>query len=198
MKRKASAVLSGTEGTGTVSTPVGWLGFGLGVVLLSLHNVGLYSMNAMVFAAGVFIAGLALFIAGIMEWKRDNTFAATVFVIYGTFWIALVAMLIMPGWGMGKEIEHGAMGFYLLVWGLLTAGLFFGSLKTDVSQQFFFITLALMFVLLSLNDFTGWAVFQHCAGFTGLVCGLSGIYAGLAGLLNGMYGRTVLPVCPVK
>ena len=32
----------------------------------------------------------------------------------------------------------------------------------------------------------------------GIVCGLSAIYAGLAQVLNEMYGRVVLPLCPVK
>ena len=76
--------------------PLGLMGFGMTTVLLNLHNAGGYEMNSMILAMGICYGGLAQVIAGIMEWKKNNTFAATAFISYGFFWLSLVALIVMP------------------------------------------------------------------------------------------------------
>ena len=73
--------------------PIGLLAFGLTTVLLNLHNAGLFSLNTMILAMGIFYGGTAQIIAGVMEWKKNNIFGATAFVSYGSFWLTLVAPL---------------------------------------------------------------------------------------------------------
>jgi len=63
--------------------PLGLLGFGMTTVLLNLHNAGYYELNSMILAMGLCCGGTAQVIAGIMEWKKNNTFAATAFISYG-------------------------------------------------------------------------------------------------------------------
>jgi len=65
--------------------PLGLLGFGLTTVLLNIHNAGFYSFNTMILGMGIFYGGIAQIIAGIMEWKKGNTFGTTAFVSYGLF-----------------------------------------------------------------------------------------------------------------
>ena len=55
--------------------PLGLLGFGMTTVLLNLHNAGFYELNSMILAMGVCYGGVAQIIAGIMEWRKGNTFA---------------------------------------------------------------------------------------------------------------------------
>ena len=57
-------------------------------VLLNLHNAGIYDLGSMILAMGIFYGGLAQIIAGIMEWRKNNTFGATAFTSYGLFWLA--------------------------------------------------------------------------------------------------------------
>lgn len=94
------------------AAPLGLLAFGMTTVLLNLHNAGLFSMGSVIFAMGIFYGGLAQIIAGIMEWKKNNTFAATAFISYGFFWISLVFIILMPvfGWGgaFSKEGSHSS------------------------------------------------------------------------------------------
>jgi succinate-acetate transporter protein len=47
--------------------PLGLLAFGLTTVLLNLHNAGIFEMNSMILAMGIFYGGIAQIIAGIME-----------------------------------------------------------------------------------------------------------------------------------
>lgn len=54
--------------------PLGLMAFGLTTVLLNLHNAGIFEMNSMILAMGIFYGGIAQIIAGIMEAKKNNTF----------------------------------------------------------------------------------------------------------------------------
>ena len=81
--------------------PLGLLGFGMTTVLLNIHNAGYFPMNTMILAMGIFFGGMAQVIAGIMEFKKNNTFGATAFPSYGFFWLSLVGTPVMPGLGIG-------------------------------------------------------------------------------------------------
>src|SRR5665647_3670791 len=71
--------------------PLGLLAFGMTTVLLNLHNAGIFEMNSMILAMGIFYGGIAQIIAGIMESKKNNTFGFVAFVSYGSFWLTPVS-----------------------------------------------------------------------------------------------------------
>jgi uncharacterized protein len=174
--------------------PLGLCAFGMTTVLLNLHNAGFFEMNSMIFAMGIFYGGIAQVIAGVIEAKKNNTFGLTAFTSYGLFWLSLVGLNVIPKMGWMTAPSESGMIAYLIMWGLFTLLLFFGTLKLNRALQFVFATLTLLFFLLALGDYTGSGTLKHFTGFEGVVCGLSAIYAGVAGLLNEMYGRVVLPV----
>jgi uncharacterized protein len=174
--------------------PLGLCAFGMTTVLLNLHNAGFFEMNSMIFAIGIFYGGIAQVIAGVIEAKKNNTFGLTAFTSYGLFWLSLVALNVMPKMGWITAPSESGMIAYLIMWGLFTLLLFFGTLKLSRALQFVFATLTLLFFLLALGDYTGSGTLKHFTGFEGVVCGASAIYTGVAGLLNEMYGRVVLPV----
>jgi succinate-acetate transporter protein len=178
--------------------PLGLLGFGMTTVLLNIHNAGFFGINAMILGMGVFYGGVAQVIAGIMEWKKGNTFGTTAFTSYGLFWLSLVALLVFPKMNWGEAPGRDAMAAYLFIWGIFTLVMFFGTLKLNRALQFVFGSLTLLFFLLALGDATENQTLAHIAGYEGIVCGLSAIYAGLAQVLNEVYGRVVAPICPMK
>lgn len=94
--------------TDTTGNPgaLGLLAFGLTTIILNMHNAGIFAMGSVVFAMGIFYGGLAQIIAGIMEWKKNNTFGMTAFISYGFFWISLVFLILMPVWGWGAPLER--------------------------------------------------------------------------------------------
>ncbi len=174
--------------------PLGLLGFGMTTVLLNLHNSGMYPLDTMILGMGIFYGGLAQIFAGIMEWKKKNTFGLTAFTSYGCFWLTLVALIVLPRFGLGEAPTKGAMAAYLFIWGLFTAVMFVGTLKLNHALQFVFGSLTVLFWLLALGDVTGNAAITKVAGFEGIICGLSAIYTGLAQVLNEVYGKAVLPL----
>ena len=108
--------------------PLGLMGFGMTTVLLNFHNAGFFPLDSMILSMGIFYGGLAQVVAGIMEWKKGNTFAATAFTSYGMFWLSLVALVVLPKAGVGVAAPSGlAMPAYLAMWGLFTAVLFIGT-----------------------------------------------------------------------
>jgi hypothetical protein len=174
--------------------PLGLLGFGMTTVLLNLHNAGFFALGSMILAMGIFYGGLAQVIAGIQEWKKNNTFGATAFTSYGFFWLSLVALLVLPKMGLAEATDKTAMAAYLAMWGIFTAVMFIGTLKTNRALQFVFGSLTILFFLLALGDITGNSAVTVIAGYEGILCGLSAIYAGLAQVLNEMYKKTVAPL----
>ncbi|WP_424357695.1 acetate uptake transporter [Methanocella sp. MCL-LM] len=176
--------------------PLGLMGFGATTVLLNLHNAGIISATSlgMIFAMGIFYGGLAQVIAGILEFRKGNTFGMTAFTSYGMFWIALVALLQFPGWGWADKVDNTSMAFFLGVWGLFTAFMFIATLKKNVVLQIVFGTLTVLFFLLAIGDYTGIAWIKTLAGYEGILCGLSAIYLACAEIMNDAYDRKVLPV----
>ncbi|MBI5058375.1 acetate uptake transporter [candidate division KSB1 bacterium] len=174
--------------------PLGLLGFGMTTVLLNLHNAGLYPLDSMILGMGIFYGGIAQVIAGAMEWKKRNTFAATAFCSYGFFWLTLVAMILLPQMGYGQAPTAVAKAAYLFMWGLFTFVMFLGTLRISRALQFVFGSLTILFWLLAAGDVLENQTILTIAGYEGLVCGLSAIYTGLAQVLNEVYGTRVMPL----
>ncbi len=180
--------------------PLGLFGFGMTTILLNLHNAGFYELNAMILGMGIFFGGIAQIIAGIEEWKKNNTFGATAFTAYGAFWLTLVALILIPktSFGAALKSDETSMGFYLLVWGLFTLFMFFGTIKLNRALQTIFLSLTILFILLAVRDFSGNKTIGTIAGYEGIFCGLSAFYAGAAQVLNEVYGHVVMPLGPMK
>jgi succinate-acetate transporter protein len=193
-----SEILAKIKDTTSNPAPLGLLGFGMTTVLLNIHNAGFYPLNTMILGMGIFYGGIAQIIAGIMEWKKGNTFGTAAFTSYGLFWLSLVALLLLPKMGMGEATSAGALAAYFFMWGLFTFVMFIGTLKLNRALQVVFGTLTILFLLLCIRDATGNTVIGTIAGYEGIICGLSAIYAALAQILNEVYGRVVLSIGPVK
>jgi succinate-acetate transporter protein len=177
--------------------PLGLLGFGLTTVLLNFHNAGFYELNTMVLAMGIFYGGIAQIIAGMMEWKKNNTFGTTAFTSYGLFWLSLVGLILLPSLGLGTAASKPAMAAYFFMWGLFTFVMFLATLRLNRALQFVFLSLTILFLLLTARDFLGSSAIGTLAGYEGIICGLSAIYTGLAQVLNEVYKKVVAPLGPM-
>jgi hypothetical protein len=179
--------------------PLGLLAFGMTTVLLNFHNAGFYELNTMILAMGIFYGGLAQVIAGVLEWKKNNTFGTLAFTSYGMFWLVLVALLVLPKVVPGlTATTPPALGAFMSVWGFFTLIMFIGTLRLSVALQVVFGSLTILFALLAAGFFTGNINITHVAGYEGIFCGASAMYTGLALTLNEVHGRTVLPLGLVK
>jgi hypothetical protein len=190
--------------------PLGLLGFGMTTVLAQfVHNVRLGSVDGMILGMALAYGGLAQVIAGIMEYKKGNTFGTVAFTSYGLFWWSYAFLNMLPNntftyyfYGLPSSESLAA---YFFMWGLFTFLMFFGTLKTNRASQFVFMSLAILFFLLATKSAilaysptTDVELFTRIIGIEGIFCGLSAVYLAMAEVLNEAHGKTVLPICPVS
>ncbi len=177
--------------------PLGLMGFGMTTVLLNMANAGWFPVDTLILSMGIFYGGIAQIIAGIMEWKKGNTFGTTAFTSYGLFWLTLVFLLLMPKYGWWTASSNSSLIAYFFMWGLFTFYMFIGTLRLNRALQVVFGTLTILFWLLALRDYTGSTAIATITGSEGIFCGFTAIYAAAAQMLNEVYGRVVLPLGPV-
>ena len=168
-------------------SPLGLMGFGMTTILLNVHNAGIIPLSVMILSMGLAYGGIAQVIAGIMEFKKSNTFGATAFTSYGLFWISLVFIWWNPF--KAEAADGKSMGFYLLMWGIFTFFMFIGTLKINRHLQLVFGTLALLFFLLAAGDFSGNESIKMIAGLEGIVCGALAIYAAMHQVITELYKK---------
>jgi hypothetical protein len=177
--------------------PLGLLCFALTTILLNVHNAGFTGLDAMIVSMGIFYGGIAQIIAGIFEWRKNNTFAATAFISYGSFWLTLCGIIVLPKMGLAEAPGPIAMASYLSIWGLMSFVLFIATFRLNRALQLTFFLLVILFALLAIGDILGSTTLRIMAGYEGILTGLVAMYTGLAQILNELYGRTVWPLGPV-
>jgi succinate-acetate transporter protein len=193
--------------------PLGLLGFGMTTVVAQfIHNVRLGSVDGMILGMALAYGGLAQVIAGIMEYKKGNTFGTVAFTSYGLFWWSYAFLNMLPNnyftYYFYQIPSNESLVAYFFMWGLFTLMMFFGTLKKNRAIQFVFMSLAILFFLLTtraaLLAYASMAatdgtiqLFTQIIGAEGIICGLSAFYLALAEVLNEEHGKTVLPICPV-
>lgn len=171
--------------------PLGLLGFAMTTLLLNIHNAGFIPLSIVIVAMGFAMGGAAQIIAGIMEFKKGNTFGATAFTAYGFFWWSLILIWINPFEKINTP-DSISMGFYLGLWGLFTLFMFVGTLKHNRASQVVFGSLTVLFFLLAMANFTDSEQIHTIAGYVGIFCGLSAFYNSMGQIINQEFGKTII------
>ncbi|OCG72618.1 hypothetical protein A9G42_12125 [Gilliamella sp. Nev6-6] len=174
--------------------PLGLMGFGMTTILLNIHNAGFFPAMTVIVSMGIFYGGLAQVIAGILEFRKGNTFGTTAFTSYGFFWIALVGIWYLPTSSATAPSDATFVGIFLALWGIFTGFMFIGTLKGNRALQFVFASLTILFALLAIGNISGNHSIIHIAGFEGIICGASAVYLAMAEVINEQFGRTILPI----
>jgi len=176
--------------------PIGLMGFGMTTVLLNLLNAGIIPSSGwgMIFALAIFYGGIAQIIVGILEFKKGNTFGTLAFCSYGSFWLSLVALRVLPTLGWAAAVDSTSMGAYFAMWGIFTIWVLIASLKLNRGLQVVFSSLVVLFFLLTAAELTGISAITTIAGLEGIFCGASAIYVAGAQLLNEIYKKHILPL----
>lgn len=182
-------------------SPLGFCGLALTTFVLSTSNAGLLpgrSDIAIVLGLALFYGGIALLLAGMWEFRADNTFGATAFTSYGAFWLSFAA-LFLPGFGAAAGVVSSqALGVYLLAWTVFTGLMMLSALRTNGATAAVFVLLFLTLLLLAIGavaSSTGWT---RVGGWVGILMSIAAWYAGFAGVIASVSkGRIVLPVFPL-
>jgi succinate-acetate transporter protein len=169
--------------------------------VLSLFNAGLVDqakLVAVVLPLALLYGGLAQVLAGMWEFRKNNTFGAVAFTSYGAFWISLFYYLRFVAPGLPAADAHVATGIFLLMWTIFTAYMTLASVKTNAVLTAVLGSLLVTFALLTIAEFSLNTTVTHAGGFLGLLVAALAWYASAASVVNTTWGRTVLPVFPAR
>ena len=87
-----------------------------------------------------------------------------------------------------------SMGFYLLLWGIFTTFMFVGTFTHNTITKLVFGSLAVLFYLLAIGDFTGMSLITNIAGYVGILTGLFAMYSAVGQIVNEELGKPVFPL----
>jgi hypothetical protein len=176
------------------------MGFGLTTMVTGLVNTGkLGVMFSPVLGLALVFGGLAQFIAGFIALHKGEIFAGSAFVAYGSFWMALFAMVtFLPTTFLITSGANDLLAFWV-VWTLVTVSFVINAPKHGLGVTATFVLLTVAFLLLDVNAWMatnggvnsnfdiamGWEIF-----LTGFVAWLTAT----AVLTNANYGRRLLPL----
>jgi succinate-acetate transporter protein len=177
---------------------LGLAGFALTTLVLSFINANLIKETAaviIVLGLAAFYGGLAQFIAGVLEWRRGNTFGLMAFCSYGAFWLSywwLVTHLPL------RADVHQAVGLYLIGWCIITAYLTLASLRTNLPVTVVLVLLTITFLFLAIGAFQNSQPAPDTAtkvgGWLGIFTAAAAFYASAAVVVNATHKRDLLPL----
>lgn len=186
----------------TIADPgaLGLAAFAMTTFVLSWFNAGLIneSVAAVVLPLALFYGGIVQLLAGMWEFRRGNTFAATAFASFGAFWLAYwgFVQVVVPHLLHTPQL-YQATGLFLLAWTIFTAYMTVAALRTTVAVLAVFVTLTVTFLLLTIGAFAQSDGVTKAGGWLGLVTAVVAWYASFATVANSTFRRTVLPVWPL-
>jgi len=169
-------------------------GFALSTFILNLVNSGLVAGDtlAIVMPMALAYGGIAQFMAGMWEFRRNNIFGATAFSSFGAFWMGLAAFYFFTWANLIPEVPKEGVAIALIAWGIYTGYSTIAALREPRAVTWVFITLTILFFLLAWGEFN--PTVHTIAGYEGLVCALIAWYASAGVLINSLFGRTILPL----
>ena len=181
--------------------PLGLAAFAMTTFVLSCVNAGLLKggVESVVASLALFYGGGAQLLAGMWEFRRGNTFAATAFASYGAFWLSFwgLSHFFVPTAGISAADVNHAVGVFLLGWTIFTAYMFIASLRTTGAIAAVFGALALTFLFLTLGKYVDGSSLTKVGGWLGLLTAVLAWYGSFAEVTNATWRRTLLPVWPL-
>ncbi len=175
---------------------LGLAGFAATTFVLSFVNADLVSAGAAAAVLPLALAygGLAQLLAGLLEYRRGNTFGTTAFCTYGAFWISFA----LYEWLFHKSgTPASATGMFLLVFAIVTAYLSLAAARTNGAVLTVFVLLTATFILLAIGAFASSTTMDKIGGWVGIVTAAAAFYASAAVVANATWKRTILPVFPL-
>jgi uncharacterized protein len=178
---------------------LGLAGFAMTTFVLSVFNAQLadVSVETVVVPLAFFYGGLAQLLAGMWEFRRGNSFAATAFSSFGAFWLSFAFYITQVVPHLNPSLAYEATGVFLLAWTIFTAYMTVAAMRTTGAVLAVFVTLTLTYLILTIGAFAQSTVTDEIGGWAGLVTAFVAWYASFASVTNNTWKRQVLPTWPL-
>jgi len=179
-------------------SPLGLMGLAMVTLVASTQKLGITDGVAYIIPWAIFLGAAAQFVAGLMDYKHDNTFGATAFCGYGFFWFAVAMtwyMKVTGTIGEGAGFDPHQLGYAFLGYFIFTVFMTVGAMGANKVLFIIFFLIDLLFLGLFMSTL-GWGgeAWHMLAAYSELAIAIASFYGSAATVLNTHYGFTVLPV----
>ncbi len=185
--------------------PLGLAAFAMTTFVLSLTNANVWQAGLGALSLALAYGGAVQLLAGMWEFKRNNTFGALAFSSFGAFWIAyfLLVQLVLPSHAVdAAKNANEIVGTFLLGWTVFTAYMTVAALRVSGAVLLVFVLLTATFALLTVGAFhaptpPALSSWTKVGGWVGVATAAAAWYASFAAVTNSTFKRVVLPVFPL-
>ncbi|WP_455362201.1 acetate uptake transporter [Streptomyces sp. SYSU K21746] len=164
---------------GSTTSTLGHLALGLTLLAFGIGHAevidGVTAADAVSLA--LYVGGIALFIAGLLEFRGGNAFNGTAYAGLGAFWFTW-------GSGAGAQVSAEAAGLFLLLFALLALSLTLGSAGSGLLTQGTYGLLFLSLLLLGIATFAESGGLAQVGGWVAALAGLAAWYGATAALAH--------------
>lgn len=180
--------------------PLGLAAFAVTTFVLCVFDAEIAdpSLKSVVLPLALFYGGLVQVLAGMWEFRKNNTFGAVAFSSYGAFWLAYAGYARVVAPELPAEQAHVATGVFLLAWTIFTGYMLLAALRINGLLIAVFSLLFLTFVLLTVGALGQSATITQIGGWVGILTAVGAFYGSAAGVTSSTWGRPILPVFPVQ
>jgi uncharacterized protein len=181
--------------------PLGLAGFALTTFLLSAANARWMSHSTTNAFLGYAFAygGLAQLLAGMWEFRRNNTFGATAFSTWGAFWIGLYFYVkdAIPATATAGQVNKD-IAWILVAFAVVNAYFLLFSTQINLAVFTVFLTLEATLIVDAIAKFhLGNALYSGIlitGGYIGIITAAAAWYTSMAGIATAMDGKLKFPV----
>lgn len=163
----------------TSTSTLGHLALGLTLLAFGIGHTGAVDgvTAADAVSLALYVGGVALFVAGLLEFRAGDGFTGTAFAGLGAFWFT---------WGTGADagVSDHAAGLFLLLWALFALTLTLGSAGRGLLGQGTYGLLFVALLLLGIGQFADSGFLGEAGGWCAAVAGLAAWYGATAVLAH--------------
>lgn len=178
-----------------LASPLGGSGFGITCLCVGFSFTGIYPVEeglAMALSMALLFAGLAQFVAGILEFCRNEHALGYCHGTYGIWGMGTAVLFYTQLAGLVPAAGASAMAVYWGCWAVLTVIITITCWPTSKWFAAVLALLALCFALFSAGAF--FPTITVIGAWATIICGLSAWYCVAAFSFMTSFGRKILPV----
>jgi succinate-acetate transporter protein len=185
-----------TAGLGIADpAPLGLAAFALTTFLLSAKNADWTRGGDAWLGYALAYGGIAQLLAGMWEFRRNNTFGATAFGSYGGFWIGLFLYVRFAAAGAGSAAGvANDLAWILLAFAIFNTYMLICAARVNAAVFAVFLTLEITEILLFIGNFATNSNIIKIGGYVGVLTAICAWYASFAGVVNTLGTRMTAPV----
>lgn len=175
--------------------PLGLASFGISALVLASVMSGMIDAAATpaVLSLALALGFLTEIVAGVIHFRRGETFPGLVFTAYAGFWLSY-ALLVQFYAPMVTADGAAVTGMFLLAWALFSTYMLLAALRTNTTTVAIFVLLCAVFYLAAFGAFSESTGLGHLAGYVLVADAALALYASAAVIVNTTWDRTVLPL----